>query len=95
MPLLKNDALIPDTWIHAGAEDQLPAAGDVIVPFATLQADFETLAKRPGKLGVSLAQLNKKDEACTAFKQFQTQYPTAPVATKQSVQAESVRLGCK
>jgi uncharacterized protein (DUF934 family) len=66
MPLLKNDALIPDTWIHAGAEDQLPAAGDVIVPFARLQADFETLAKRPGKLGVSLAN-NDRAEALSTF----------------------------
>ena len=30
MPLLKNNTLISDTWITAGAEDQLPEAGDVI-----------------------------------------------------------------
>ena len=68
------------------------------VSFAQSYEKFPDGSKAPEslqKLGVSLAQLNKKDEACTAFKQFQTQYPTAPVATKQSVQAESVRLGCK
>lgn len=68
------------------------------VSFAQSYEKFPDGTKAPEslqKLGVSLAQLNKKDEACTAFKQFQTQYPTAPVATKQSVQAESVRLGCK
>ncbi len=68
------------------------------VSFAQSYEKFPDGSKAPEslqKLGVSLAQLNKKDEACTAFKQFQTQYPTAPVATKQSVQAESIRLGCK
>lgn len=68
------------------------------VSFAQSYEKFPDGSKAPEslqKLGVSLAQLNKKDEACTAFKQFQTQYPTAPVATKQNVQAESVRLGCK
>ena len=68
------------------------------VSFAQSYEKFPDGSKAPEslqKLGVSLAQLNKKDEACTAFKQFQTQYPTAPVAAKQSVQAESVRLGCK
>ena len=67
------------------------------VSFAQSYEKFPDGSKAPEslqKLGVSLAQLNKKDEACTAFKQFQTQYPTAPVAAKQSVQAESVRLGC-
>ena len=52
MPLLKNNTLISDIWIHAGADDQLPAAGDVIVPFARLLREFETLSKRSGKLGV-------------------------------------------
>lgn len=33
MPLLKNNTLISDTWIHAGADGELPNAGDVIVPF--------------------------------------------------------------
>lgn len=68
------------------------------VSFAQSYEKFPDGSKAPEslqKLGVSLAQLNKKEEACTAFKQFQTQYPTAPVAAKQSVQAESVRLGCK
>lgn len=68
------------------------------VSFAQSYERFPDGSKGPEslqKLGVSLAQLNKKDEACTAFKQFQTQYPTAPAATKQSVQAETMRLGCK
>ena len=52
MPLLKNNTLISDIWIHAGADDQLPEAGDVIVPFARLLREFETLSRRNGKLGV-------------------------------------------
>jgi uncharacterized protein (DUF934 family) len=52
MPLLKNNTLISDTWIHAGAEDVLPEAGDVIVPFARLIKEWETLSQRAEKLGV-------------------------------------------
>jgi hypothetical protein len=36
MPLLKNNVLVADTWINTEAEGELPAAGDVIVPFARL-----------------------------------------------------------
>lgn len=67
------------------------------VSFAQSYEKFPDGTKAPEslhKLGMSLASLGKKDEACTAFKQFQTQYPVAPPATKQAVQTESVRLGC-
>lgn len=66
MPLLKNNTLISDTWIHAGAEDQLPEAGDVIVSFARLLRDFETLSKRTGKLGVVFSNVDRA-EALTTF----------------------------
>ena len=65
MPLLKNNVLISDTWIHAGNDDQLPEAGDVIVSFARLLSDFETLAKRPGKLGVVYSNAQRAEALST------------------------------
>lgn len=65
MPLLKNNTLISDTWIHAGAEDHLPEAGDVIVPFARLLREFETLSKRSGKLGVAFSNVDRAEALAT------------------------------
>jgi uncharacterized protein (DUF934 family) len=66
MPLLKNNTLISDTWIHAGADDQLPESGDVIVPFARLLREWEQLSKRDGKLGVQLGNVDRA-EALSVF----------------------------
>lgn len=65
MPLLKNNTLISDTWIHAGADDQLPEAGDVIVPFARLLREFETLTKRHGRLGVYFSNIDRAEALAT------------------------------
>jgi len=61
MPLLKNNALIEDTWIHLGTDDQVPAAGDIVVPFARLLSDWETLSKRDGRLGVTLGNVDRAE----------------------------------
>ncbi|WP_373504519.1 DUF934 domain-containing protein [Aestuariivirga sp.] len=66
MPLLKNNTLISDTWIHAEAEGELPNAGDVIVPYARLLKDWEQLSQRTGKLGVKLGNADRA-EALTTF----------------------------
>lgn len=66
MPLLKNNTLISDTWIHAGAEGELPNAGDVIVPFARLLKEWEQLSSRDGKLGVQLGNMDRA-EALSMF----------------------------
>lgn len=66
MPLLKNNTLISDTWIHAGLDDQLPEAGDVIVPFGRLLTEFESLSQRAGKLGVAFAN-NDRSQALSTF----------------------------
>ncbi len=65
MPLLKNNTLISDTWITAGADDQLPEAGDVIVPFTRLLRDFGQLTQRSGKLGVTLSNADRADALAT------------------------------
>jgi len=65
MPLLKNNTLIADTWVHAGANDALPATGDVIVPFARLLGEFDALAKRAGKLGVTFGNADRAEALST------------------------------
>jgi uncharacterized protein (DUF934 family) len=66
MPLLKNNALVSDTWIHADADGELPNAGDVIVPFARLLKEFGTLSERDGKLGVQFGNTDRP-EALASF----------------------------
>ncbi|WP_421694958.1 DUF934 domain-containing protein [Aestuariivirga sp.] len=61
MPLLKNNVLVPDSWTHAEAEGELPAAGDVSVPFARLQTDWDTLSSRPGRLGLRFSNTDKPE----------------------------------
>jgi len=65
MPLLKNNALVSDTWIHADAEGELPNAGDVIVPFARLLKDFGALSERDGKLGVQFGNTDRPEALAT------------------------------
>ncbi len=62
MPLLKNNALISDTWIHAEAEGELPNAGDVIVPFARLLTEWDALSERTAKLGVRFGNTDKPEQ---------------------------------
>ena len=61
MPLLKNNVLVADTWINTEAEGELPAAGDVIVPFARLLKDWGELSARPGKLGLKLSNTDRPE----------------------------------
>ena len=56
MPLLKNNALVGDTWLILGNDDALPASGDVIVPFARLLREFESLSRRSGQARRGLCQ---------------------------------------
>jgi tol-pal system protein YbgF len=46
------------------------------------------------KLGLSLAKLNKKPEACAAFARFQKEYPSASGALRGRVTDERQRLKC-
>lgn len=49
MPLLKrNGEISEDAWITLGDEDEVPTAGDVIVPHSRLPLEV------PGRLGISL-----------------------------------------
>ncbi len=47
------------------------------------------------KLGMSLAQLNKKDDSCGAFSELLKRYPDASGSVLQRASLERERLGCK
>lgn len=46
------------------------------------------------KLGMSLASLNKKNEACAAFQKLRGDYPDAPAGLKSTLQREWQKNGC-
>ncbi|HEY1096538.1 MAG TPA: tol-pal system protein YbgF [Alphaproteobacteria bacterium] len=46
------------------------------------------------KLGISLSQLNKKQEACVTFAQLDKDYKNAAGVIKQRADAEKQKLGC-
>jgi uncharacterized protein (DUF934 family) len=62
MPLLKNNAFVVDTWVQIGLEDTLPDGGNVVVPYARLKAEWDSLAKFPGQLGVSVGNTEDADD---------------------------------
>jgi len=61
MPLYKHDALVPDTWFQAEADGELPATGDVIVPFARLLKEWGELSRRSGRLGVRFGNTDRPE----------------------------------
>ncbi len=65
MPVLKNNVLVPDKWIHAEADGELPNAGDVIVPFSRLLKEWGGLSERTGKLGVSFGNADRAEALAT------------------------------
>ncbi len=67
MPLLKNNALVPDIWVHAGAEGDVSNDTNVIVSLNRLREQWETLSKRAGKLGVHLGNVDKPEALADAL----------------------------
>ena len=61
MPLLKNNVLVPDTWISVEADGDLPPTGDVIAPFARLLKEWGELSKRKSRLGLRLSNTDKPE----------------------------------
>ena len=59
MPLLKHNAIVPDTWTELAGEAPLPDTGDVIVPLARLLKEKDALSRRRNRLGVRLGNTDK------------------------------------
>lgn len=67
------------------------------VAFATGFKKYEKNTKAPDnllKLGLSMQQLGKKKEACTAFKSLKVKFPKASDLLLSRAQKESDKLGC-
>lgn len=47
------------------------------------------------KLGLSMEQLGKKDEACSAFQNLADEFPNAEKSIKDKALAQAKKLGCK
>jgi uncharacterized protein (DUF934 family) len=52
MPLVKNGAILADTYVHVGDDAEIPADGAALIPAARLLADPESVLKRSGPTGV-------------------------------------------
>lgn len=65
MPLLKSNVIVPDTWLHAEADGELPKASDVIVPFARLLKEWGELSRREGRLGVRFGNTDRPEALAT------------------------------
>ena len=61
MPLLKNGAIVADDWITLGLEDQKPESGDIVVPYARLLKEWESLAEHDGRLGVIFTNIDRAE----------------------------------
>ncbi|HVG80728.1 MAG TPA: tol-pal system protein YbgF, partial [Methylomirabilota bacterium] len=67
------------------------------VAFAEGYQNYPNSAKAPDnllKLGLALAQIGEKADACEAFAQLGRQFPTAPQSLKDRAQRERQRLTC-
>ena len=74
-------------------QNYLEAAG----AFARGFQNYPDSSKAPDnllKLGLSLANLDRRDDACTTFSELSRQYPDAAAIILQRAEQESARLGC-
>jgi tol-pal system protein YbgF len=65
--------------------------------FLKVSTDYTRSAKAPDalyKLGVSLAALGAKDQACATFAELERKYPTASTSVKQGVEREQKKARC-
>ncbi len=70
---------------------------EAAVAFAEGFQKFPKSAKAPDdllKLGMALASLNQKNDACKTFDQLGTQFPTAAASLKRRAEQERKRLLC-
>ena len=70
---------------------------EAAVEFLKSYQNFPKANKAPDsllKLGLSLAQLNNKAEACTTFAKLQKEYPRATPPVRQRAQTEITKLQC-
>jgi tol-pal system protein YbgF len=93
-----NDALTPNAQYWLGEsffarQNYKDAAEQFLIGYQkypqSLKAPDNLL-----KLGLSLQNLSKKPEACSAYSRFTKEYPTASITLKRRVAEEQQRLNC-
>lgn len=52
--IIRDRQVIDDAWLYLGADDAVPAAGDVVVSLPRFLADTAALLARPARLGVRI-----------------------------------------
>ena len=70
MPLLKNNAFVADQFVTLADDEPLPDGGKVIVSFARLAQEWDTLAKFTGVLGVRLLNTDKVESLAPYISQI-------------------------
>jgi len=71
---------------------------EAAIGFAEGYQKFPKSSKAPDsllKLGMSLGNLNQKQDACTALRQLDADFREAPATIKRRAEQEKNRLGCK
>ncbi len=93
-----NDPLVPNAlywlgethYVQKNFSDAAEAFDIVIQAYGSSSKAPDSLLKR----GMSLAQLGKRDDACTALRQVAAKYPTAAQQVKSKADSERQRIGC-
>jgi uncharacterized protein (DUF934 family) len=81
MPLLKNNAFIQDEWTKLNEEETTPEGGKIIVSFARLTKEWDSLAKFPGVLGVKVENTERVEALAPYLSQIGIIVLTFPAFT--------------
>jgi uncharacterized protein (DUF934 family) len=54
MPIIRNEQIVEDSFVHVADDAEIPATGDIIVSLERYRELRDSLAKRGGKVGVRL-----------------------------------------
>jgi tol-pal system protein YbgF len=93
-----KDALAPNALYWLGETHYVQRNyADAAEAFDLVISAYGSSNKAPDaqlKRGMSLAQLGKKQDACTAFRDLATKFPSAPPLLKSKADGERQRAGC-
>lgn len=93
-----DDTLVPNALYWLGETYYVQQNySDAAEAFDIVTAAYASSNKAPDsqlKRAMSLANLGKRNEACSAFRSLATRYPNAPEHVKSKADSESERVGC-
>ncbi len=93
-----KDSLAPNALYWLGESHYVQKNyADAAEAFDLVTASFGSSAKAPDaqlKRGMALAQLGKKKDACVAFRDVSSKFPSAPAIVKSKAESERQRVGC-